>query len=128
MKNATKVIAMQVKKKRQDERKGDTGVYGKKLHANQTDVLKVQDVGKNQTFNQILQKGRANINGETLGRKNQIKKRQQLLAQEKAKRKKKKQIEETKDKTAIAYNELKEEMGSDYYKGYSTSSDESEQD
>jgi LPS sulfotransferase NodH len=47
MKNATKAIAMQVKKRRQDERKTDTGVYGKKLHANQSDVLKVQDVGKN---------------------------------------------------------------------------------
>ena len=36
------------------EKKGDTGVYGKKLHANQSDVLNVQDVGKNQTFNQII--------------------------------------------------------------------------
>ena len=88
MKGASKAIAMQVKKKRQDERKTDSGVYGKKLHANQSDVLKVQDVGKNQTFNQILQNGRANMNGD--GRKNQIKKRQQLLAQEKAKRRKKK--------------------------------------
>jgi hypothetical protein len=41
MKNANKAIAIQLKKKRELELKGDTGVYGKKLHANQSDVLKV---------------------------------------------------------------------------------------
>jgi hypothetical protein len=67
MKNANKAIAIQLKKKRELERKGDTGVYGKKLHANQSDVLKVQDVGKNQTFNQII--GNAQDDGEFQGRK-----------------------------------------------------------
>ena len=63
------------------------------------------------------------MNGGENGRKNQIKKRQQLLAQEKAKRRKKKLLEDTKDKTAMAYNEHKDAMGSRYYEGYSTSSD-----
>ena len=47
MKTVSKAIAIQMKKKRELEKQGDTGVYGKKLHANQSDVLKVQDVGKN---------------------------------------------------------------------------------
>ena len=51
MKTVSKAIAIQMKKKKDLEKHGDTGVYGKKLHANQSDVLKVQDVGKNQTFN-----------------------------------------------------------------------------
>jgi|TARA_B110000305_G_scaffold191192_1_gene213811 LPS sulfotransferase NodH len=51
MKTVSKSIAIQMKKMKDLEKKGDTGVYGKKLHANQSDVLKVQDVGKNQTFN-----------------------------------------------------------------------------
>ena len=54
MKVVSKAIAIQLKKKRDLEKKGDTGVYGKKLHANQSDVLNVQDVGKNQTFNSII--------------------------------------------------------------------------
>lgn len=54
MKVVNKAIAIQMKKKREMEKKGDTGVYGKKLHANQSDVLNVQDVGKHQTFNQIV--------------------------------------------------------------------------
>jgi len=34
MKTVGKAIAIQMKKKRELEKKGDTGVYGKKLHAN----------------------------------------------------------------------------------------------
>ena len=64
MKTVSKSIAIQMKKMKDLEKKGDTGVYGKKLHANQSDVLKVQDVGKNQTFNQIISGGQTNVDGE----------------------------------------------------------------
>ena len=63
MKTVSKAIAIQMKKKRDLEKMGDTGIYGKKLHANQSDVLKVRDVGKNQTFNQIIA-GKQNFKGE----------------------------------------------------------------
>jgi|TARA_B110000285_G_C15047063_1_gene574898 hypothetical protein len=45
MKAVNKAIALQLKKKRDMEKKGDTGVYSKKIHANQSDVLIVQDLG-----------------------------------------------------------------------------------
>ena len=96
MKVVSKAIAIQLKKKRDLEKKGDTGVYGKKLHANQGDVLNVQDVGKNQTFNQLIGGG-PNANGQNFklddnnaGRKHQIKLRRELLAAERAKRRKNK--------------------------------------
>ena len=53
MKVVSKTIAMKLKQARDKEKAGDKGVYGKKLHANTSDVLNVQDVGRNQTFNQI---------------------------------------------------------------------------
>ena len=81
-----------MKKKRDMEKQADTGVYGKKLHANQSDVLKVQDVGKNQTFNMII-KGGADGDGVNQGRKHQIKMRKELLMAQKEKRKKKKNQE-----------------------------------
>ena len=34
MKTVSKAIAIQMKKKKELERRGDNGVYGKKLHAN----------------------------------------------------------------------------------------------
>ena len=50
MKTVSKAIAIQMKKKKDMERQVDQGIYGKKLHANQSDVLNVQDVGRNETF------------------------------------------------------------------------------
>ena len=51
MKVVSKTIAMKLKQARDKEKAGDKGVYGKKLHANTSDVLNVQDVGRHQTFN-----------------------------------------------------------------------------
>jgi hypothetical protein len=51
MKVVTKAVAIQLKAKKDLEKRGDQGIYGKKLHANQSDVLNVQDIGRNQTFN-----------------------------------------------------------------------------
>ena len=41
MKTVSKAIAIQMKKKKEMEKRADQGVYGKKLHANQSDVLNV---------------------------------------------------------------------------------------
>ena len=69
-----------MKKKRELEKHGDTGVYGKKLHANQSDVLKVQDVGKNQTFNMIVSGYSGPVDGDNVqSRKHQIKVRREIL-------------------------------------------------
>jgi len=49
-----------MKKKKDMEKRADQGIYGKKLHANQSDVLNVQDVGRNETFQQIMGGGNDN--------------------------------------------------------------------
>jgi hypothetical protein len=87
MKTVSKAIAIQMKKKKEMEKRADQGVYGKKLHANQSDVLNVQDVGRNETFNQIVAGG-SNAPQNELGRKYQIKKRREALKAEKDKRRK----------------------------------------
>ena len=53
--------------------------------------------------------------------------RRELLAREKAKRKKSKTTEQVKDQTAEIYNEIVQEMGDKYFQGYQTES-ESEQE
>jgi len=136
MKVLSKAIAIQLKKKRDLEKKGDTGVYGKKLHANQGDVLNVQDVGKNQTFNQLIGGG-PNSSGQNFnmdgghdnnaGRKHQIKLRRELLAAERAKRRKNKHATHEKNDTISVYQEIITNMGDSYYLGYETSEDD-EQD
>lgn len=122
MKAVNKAIALQLKKKRDLEKKGDTGVYSKKIHANQSDVLIVQDLG-NQTFNQMMQNngGPADINQS---RKAQIRMRRELNAKDREKKKRMKEFDQLKDKTATVYNEIIEEMKDEIWNGYLTSSDE----
>tara|TARA_B110000285_G_scaffold214502_1_gene259925 strand:- start:2478 stop:2867 length:390 start_codon:yes stop_codon:yes gene_type:complete len=99
-------------------------VYGKKLHANTSDVLNVQDVGRNQTFNMILG---GNDNDQT-SRKHAIKMRKEFLQREKMKRKMdKKDKEEKNDNTASVYNEIKDKMGKKFNEGYETSDTESDE-
>lgn len=66
MKTVSKAIAIQMKKQKDLEKRkaGEIGgVYGKKLHANQSDVLNVQEVGRNETFTQIVS-GVGGANGD----------------------------------------------------------------
>ena len=91
MKAVNKAIALQLKKKREMEKKGDTGVYSKKIHANQSDVLIVQDLG-NQTFNQMMQHN--NASGDpNQSRKAQIRARREINAKDREKKKRMKEFE-----------------------------------
>ena len=100
MKVVSKTIAMKLKQARDKEKQGDKGVYGKKLHANTSDVLNVQDVGRHQTFN-MLHGGVGSGDADQAGRKHQIKMRRELLKREKEKRKHEKKEKNTqKDNTA----------------------------
>jgi hypothetical protein len=110
------------------EKKGDTGVYGKKLHANQSDVLNVQDVGKNQTFNQIISGSMAGGGADGDTRKNQIKMKRDLLAKDRAAKRRNRHQSKEKNNTKDVYNELKAKMGERYNMGYSTSEDDSQED
>ena len=126
MKVVSKTIAMKLKQARDKEKAGDKGVYGKKLHANTSDVLNVQDVGRHQTFN-MLHGGVGSGDADQAGRKHQIKMRRELLKREKEKRKhEKKEKSSDKDTTAQVYNDIKESMGDKFYLGYDTSDSEVE--
>jgi hypothetical protein len=54
--------------------------------------------------------------------------RRELLAQEKAKRKKIKSTEQVKDQTAEIYNEIVQEMGDKYFKGYNTETESEDEE
>ena len=45
-----------------------------------------------------------------------------------SRKKKQKQTENEHDKTTQTYNEIKDKMGDDYYRGYSTSDSEDKED
>lgn len=127
MKTVSKAIAIQMKKKKDMEKYADQGVYGKKLHANQSDVLNVQDVGRNETFNQIVAGGARN-DEHAQGRKHQIKKRREALKAEKDKRRRRKGQDPKKklDDTVSVYKECLEQMQDKLYAGYDTSETEDE--
>jgi len=97
-----------MKKKKDMEKRADQGIYGKKLHANQSDVLNVQDVGRNETFQQIM----GGAGNDNKGRKYQIRKRRQQMAQEKQRRKKKKtnDTQKNEEDTCSIYNLCISEM------------------
>ena len=130
MKTVSKAIAIQMKKQKDLEKRkaGEVGgVYGKKLHANQSDVLNVQEVGRNETFNQIVSGVGANADQQA-GRKNQIKKRREALRAEKNRRRNRRTQDDMrkKDDTVTVYKELLEQMKDQLQAGYDTSDTEEE--
>ena len=74
-------------------------------------MLNVQEVGRNETFNQIVSGVGANADQQA-GRKNQIKKRREALRAEKNRRRNRRTQDDMrkKDDTVTVYKELLEQM------------------
>ena len=67
MKIVSKTIALKLKQAREKEKRGDKAKIGTKMHRNLGEITNVQEIGENQTFNQLH--GGAQGDAETSARK-----------------------------------------------------------
>ena len=88
MKVVTKTVARKLKQAREKEKKGNQEKMGKKTHRNFGEILAVEEVGQNQTFNMLH--GGAVGDADNAARKHQIKVKQEQIKQAKQKRKQEK--------------------------------------
>ena len=75
----TKTIYRKLKIARDKERLGDTEKFGKRMHDNAGNAQNVQDVGQNQTFNQLVGGDESGSNANAVERKHQMQIRKEQL-------------------------------------------------